>query len=145
MKFKLGDYVKIVEREQTAADVKSGMFYPHFCGLAGTVDRIYDGEVCVDVDLETLPSAMLKRHRDIQDNIKKKWLDGLSQEARNRLSGADKQFKLAYTILVQDADLAGASRPAVSKKADEPPLSSEEIEAQELAFLKEREEALKNK
>ena len=116
MKVKEGEYVKIVEREVTPADVKGGSFYPYFCGIAGTVDRVYDQEVCLKVDLETLPQDVLKRHLDIQESIKRKWLNGLSGEARNRLTPAEKQFQLSYTILVQSSDLEKA-KPGEAKAA----------------------------
>lgn len=108
MKFKEGDYVKITAREVTPNDIKSGTFYPYYCGLAGTVDRIYDKEICIKIDLVTLPESMLKRHLDVQESIRKKWLNNLSGEARNRLTPEEKKFDLSYTILVQMADLEKA-------------------------------------
>src|SRR5665647_49541 len=108
MKFKEGDYAKIVDREVTPADVKSCMYYPYFRGLAGTVDKIFDEQICLKVDPDTLPESILKRHKEVQDSIKRKWLNGLSGEARNRLTTEEKQFNLSYTILVNDADLVQA-------------------------------------
>ena len=170
MSFKQGEYVKIIEREQTPADVKNGTYYPFFCGLAGTVDRIYDNEICISVDLDTLPKDVLKRHTEIQDAIKKKWLNGLSGEARNRLTPEEKRFELAYTILVQTIDLEkskpGTPKPAAIKsaapvdqpeesapapkaaKAEEAPIfeessAADELSAAERAFLREREEQAK--
>lgn len=105
MKFKQGDYVRVIDREVTSADLKDGSFYKFFCGLSGTVDRVYDDEVCVNVELESLPEAIRKRHIEIQNSMKKKWIDGLSGEMRNRLTTEDKQFDLSYTILVRPADL----------------------------------------
>lgn len=163
MKFKQGDYVKIIDRDQTPTDLKNGTYYPFFCGLAGTVDRIYDGEVCLKVDPDTLPAALLKRHSDIQESIRRKWLNGLSGEARNKLSAEEKRFELAYTILVQSTDLEkakpGEVKPAAIKSIRplNPPaeevavapevksVTSEDLEAKELEFLKQREEELKDK
>jgi len=105
MTFKEGDYVRIIERDVTSTDLKNGTFYPYFRGLAGVVDRIYDKEICIRVDPETLPEDVLKRHLDIQESIKQKWLNGLSGEARNRLTPQEKQFELAYTMLIQSTDL----------------------------------------
>ncbi|MCL6630835.1 MAG: hypothetical protein K6U00_14670, partial [Armatimonadetes bacterium] len=119
MKFKAGDYVKVVVREVTQSDLKSGLFYPHFCGLAGTVDRIYDDQVCVRIDPDSLPEDIRNRHFDIQESIKRKWLNGLSGEARNKLTPEEKQFDLAYTILVRSNDLVkakpGATEPIAIK------------------------------
>lgn len=148
MKFKLGDSVRIVTREQTPADVKSGTFYPFYCGLCGTIDRIYDEEVCVLVDLDSLPEDMLKRHHSIQDSMKKKWLDGLSNEARNRLSAEDKRFDLAYTLLVQSADLEKAEGVTAAIKGTIPaltsstPVSSKDLDANEEAYLEARKKEL---
>jgi len=105
MRIKEGDYVRIVEREVAPADAKTGLFYPYFAGLAGTVDRVYNKEVCVSVDLETLPEDVLKRHNGIQDSMRRKWLNGLSNEVRNKLAPEDKKFELAYKILVHSTDL----------------------------------------
>ena len=116
MKFKDGDYVKVIIRDITPNDIKNGTFYAHYCGLAGTVDRIYDKEICVCVDQQTLPEEMLKRHLDIQESIRRKWLNGLSGEARNRLGPDEKRFDLAYTILVQESDLEKA-KPGEVKRA----------------------------
>lgn len=153
MKFKEGDYVKIVTREPTAADLKNCTFYAHFCGLAGVIDRIYEEEVCLKIDQDTLPETVRKRHLDIQDSMKRKWLNGLSGEARNRLTPEEKRFELAYTILVQLADLEKANKPAapkpeaikIEKPLNEPakPATLEDIEAAEEAHLREIEEAQK--
>jgi hypothetical protein len=137
MKFKEGDYVKIIERDPTPADVKNGTYYPYFCGLSGTVDKVYDTEICLKVDPETLPEDVLKRHTDIQESIKRKWLNSLSGEARNRLTPEDKRFELAYTILVQSDDLE-KSKPGTPKPTAvrgvrplNPPSTAEDSDATE--------------
>ena len=62
---------------------------------------------------------MRARHRAGSEAQRQKWLDGLSDEARNRLSAAEKQFSLRYTILVATSDLAadGDSRTRRSASA----------------------------
>jgi len=197
MQFKEGDAVRVIDREVTPADTKAATYYPHLKGLAGVVDKIYEKEICVKVDAESLPVEIRKRHLDIQESMKKKWLNGLSGEARTRLTPEERQFSLAYTILVQATDLEkvgpgeGAKPPSGKKpspaapkaekpspepkpkpaKADAPPkaapkpakvesapkapkaekptaehsVTPNELEAAELAFLKERERALKGK
>ena len=121
MRFKEGDCVRIVEREATPADAKNEAFYPYFCGLVGTVDRVYGKEICVKVDLEALPKDALKRHLNIQESIKRKWLDNVSGEVRHRLTPEEKRFELAYTILVQSGDLeklqSGKARQAAIERA----------------------------
>ena len=172
MKFKEGDYVRIVTREATPADVKGGLFYPHFCGLSGVVDRIYGDEICLKVDQDSLPETVRKRHVDVQESIRRKWLNGLSGEARNRLSAEEKRFELAYTILVQSSDLQpakpGEAKPAAIKSvkpiseapaaaAEETPdrksaakadasksVTESDLAAAEEEFLRQRAEAIKD-
>lgn len=154
-KFKEGDYVKIITREASASDMRNRTYYPFFGGLAGIVDKIYDEEICLKVDLDTLPHDMLARHNSVQDSIRRKWLDGLSGEARNKLSAEDKKFELAYTMLVQSADLEKAKqgevvraaskavKPEAQKEAPIKSVTSKDLEAAEEEFLHEREKALK--
>jgi hypothetical protein len=138
MKFKEGEWVKVLEREPSPADLKNGTFYAYFCGLIGTVDRVYDDEICIRVDISSLPDDIRKRHLDIQDSMKKKWINGLSGEMRNRLSAEDKQFDLSYTILVQESDLEKtkpgepvppSTKTVKTKKAIEPAAQSEVSES----------------
>jgi hypothetical protein len=103
---KVGDRVRVVDREPTPADVKSGLYYGYFRDLVGVIERVYDDNtVCVDVDIETLPEDVLLRHKDIQTAARDKWIAGLSQEQRNRLSEQDKQFKMSYKVVVAAADV----------------------------------------
>ena len=105
--FKEGDRVQVVDREATAADIKSSLFYNHYRGLIGTVQRVFEttDDVAVTVDEASLPEAICTRHLDIRQQMKTKWLDGLSEEARNRLSEQEKDFALRYTILIEPKDL----------------------------------------
>src|SRR5579883_3011448 len=99
--FKEGDRVQIVDREATADDAKSGLFYNYFRGLTGTVQKIYaTEEVAVEIEPDSLSELVAKRHGDTQEQMKTKWLDGLSEEARNRLTDAERDFRLRYTLLV---------------------------------------------
>ncbi|MDD3152580.1 MAG: hypothetical protein PHE45_06765 [Bacteroidales bacterium] len=142
MKFKEGDYVKVISREQTPEDVKNGTYYPHFGGLCGTVDRIYDDTICIKVDIDSLPKDMMKRHQDVEESIRKKWLNGLSGEARNRLSAEDRRFNLAYTILVSANDLEMA-KPAPKSQEEPRAIKNKDLDAAEQEFLKSREKAIK--
>ena len=46
-----GAPVRLSDRETTAADVKSGLFYPHYRGLTGTIVKLYaDGTATVTID-----------------------------------------------------------------------------------------------
>lgn len=108
-----GDIVQIADRETTAADTKSGLFYPHYRGLWGTLGKVYaDGTATVNVSPDSLAPEIKARHESGTQGMRQKWLDGLSDEARNRLSAAEKKFALRYTVLVSLDDLAAASVPA---------------------------------
>jgi hypothetical protein len=102
-----GDPVRVVDREVLAADTKSQLYYSHYKGLTGTITKIYpDASAVVTVDTESLPTEIRSRHTDGSEKLRKKWLDGLSDEARNKLSASEKKFGLRYTLLVGVSDLA---------------------------------------
>jgi hypothetical protein len=124
-----GDPVTVAARDQTPADIKSGLYYPHYGGLTGTILKVYAEEASVLVDRETLPVELRKRHEENEKSMKAKWLDGLSDEARNRLTGAEKKFALNYAILVAVSDLL----PGEAKR-----ITPEELAAKEEAFLASR-------
>ena len=107
-----GDPVQVADREIAGADAKSGLFYPHYRGLTGTIAKVYpDGTAAVTVVPESLPGEMRDRHKAGSEAQRQKWLDGLSDEARNRLSAAEKKFSLRYTILVATTDLSPSAAP----------------------------------
>ena len=108
-KFKEGDRVRIVDREATPEDAKSGMFHNHFRGLVGVIQKVYaTNEVAIEVDQSTLAEPIAVRHIEMQEQMKNKWLDGLSDEARNRLTPNERNFNLRYTVLVSLNDLKAA-------------------------------------
>ena len=106
---KQGDRVRIADREATAEDLKSNLFHNHFRGLIGTVQKVFaNNEVAVDVEMSTLNEVIATRHVEMQEQMKNKWLDGLSEDARTRLTPNERAFKLRYTVLVSLADLKEA-------------------------------------
>jgi len=122
MPVKAGDKVVVVTREVTAEDAKSGLYYSYFGGLTGTVDRVYpDGSVCVDVDLESLSEETRRRHLEMQEAERKRWLDGLSDDVRNRLAPEQKQLKMSYRILVsrQDLEIVRGGKSAPEPRSEE--------------------------
>lgn len=127
--FTPGTTVTIHSREQTAADLKSGLYYPHYAGLTGTILKAYAEEVSVLVDRETLPQELRKRHEENEKAMRQKWLDGLSDEGRNRLTTAEKQFSLNYAILVSVNDITPGTAPR---------LTPSELDKAEEAFLASR-------
>ena len=132
-KLQEGDTVRLSDREAVAADIKSQLFYPYFRGLAGTVAKVYaDDTVLVNIESDSLPEEIRRRHTDDTENMRRKWLDGLSDEARNRLTANEKRFALRYALLVSVNDLT------VSESADPPRKSMAEIEAEELQHLEQK-------
>jgi len=108
-----GDPVRLANREPGAADTKSGLFYPHYRNLTGVVSKLYaDGTATISIDPESLPPEIRARHQVGTDAMRQKWLDGLSDEARNKLSAAEKKFSLRYNLLVGVADLVPTDAPA---------------------------------
>jgi len=134
---KEGDRVQIADRPQTADDVKSSMFYNHFRGLTGIVQKMYTTEAAIEIELDVLPDAVTSRHIDIQEAMKAKWLEGLSEESKNRLTDQERDFRLRYTVLVASSDLVAAGpKPAVPPVS--PPATGRATE-QDLAAAEEAE------
>jgi ribosomal protein L21E len=135
-RFKEGDRVQIAEREATAEDVKSGLYYPHFGGLTGIVQKVYEtGDASIEVDLTSLPEEVAHRHEEMRLTMQTKWLDGLSEEARNRLSDAERNFNLRYTLLTSVSDLCIPTLPAAKETSR---LTSADLDAQEAAEIERR-------
>ena len=106
--------VRLADREPSAADTKSGLFYSHYRNLTGTVAKLYaDSTATISVDPESLPAEIRSRHRAGTDALRQKWLDGLSDEARNKLSAAEKKFSLRYNLLVGVTDLIPTDAKAI--------------------------------
>ena len=127
-----GAPVRLADRDTSAADTKSGLFYPYYRGLTGTIAKLYsDNTAAIAVDPDSLPEDIRKRHQAGTDAMRQKWLDGLSDEGRNKLSAAEKKFSLRYSLLVSLTDLTPAEAPELSRK------SIAEIEADEAAHLAE--------
>ena len=153
-----GDTVRVVDRAQVQADIKSNMYFPHYAGLTGVVGKVYpDNTASITIDTDSLPSVIRTRHENSTAQMRQKWLDGLSDEARNRLTAAEKKLSLRYAILVSVDDLnpearssAAIASPAkktealaqVTAKATPAPVDAgrktlEEIEAEEAQHLAE--------
>lgn len=137
---KAGDAVQVVDREATPADEKASQFFNYFRNLTGTLERIYDdGKATIVVDNESLPAEILERHKELTEKARSKWLDGLSDEARNRLTPEEKQFNMRYSILVRMEDITkkGAKKPAKKAVASDA-ISQSDLDAAEEAALKAR-------
>ncbi len=133
---KEGDRVQIVARSTTAEDAKSSLYYAYFSGLTGTVQKVYEtDEAAIEVELDALPEGVAQRHNDVQEAMKTRWLEGLSEEGRNRLTDQERAFRLRYTVLVATRDIVAAApralepdKPARRTEADL--AAAEEVEIQ---------------
>jgi len=138
---KTGDHVKIIDRDMTLADVKSGLYYDYFRNLTGTIERIYDDNTaCINVDLDCLSEEVVNNHRQIEESIRNKWINGLGQEQRAKLKESDKKLSLRYNILVSVSDLA----PAAEKKPEAKTSSAAEKRPTQADIEKAEEEYLKS-
>ncbi len=137
--FNEGQRVEIVDRDANAEDVKSGLFYNHFRGLTGTIQKVYaTEEIAVEIEQESLVDAVAARHLEVQESMKAKWLDGLSEEGRNRLTDKERDFKLRYTLLVHANDLKAPSAAAIPVGTR---ATSADLAAAEQAYLESRKTA----
>src|SRR5438132_5053713 len=101
-----GDLVRIVDREATPQDQKVGLFYNHYRCLPGQVRKIYGGEqAAVKIEADSLPEDIRARHASTRDQMRERWLEGLTDDARRRVKAEQKQFELSYVILVGVQDL----------------------------------------
>jgi len=160
-KLKEGDAVQVVDREATPADEKSRTFFNHYRNARGILEKLYeDGTATVVLEADTLPDEIRARHADLTEKARQKWLDGLSSEARSRLTPEEQQFDMRYTILVEAGDLlpagsapakqsqAGAasaeSAPRAARKARDPeakPVTSSDLDQAEEEFLRQRQQS----
>jgi hypothetical protein len=105
-KFKEGDRVQIRAREAQGKEAHEGRYAPHLANAVGTVLKVYaPQEIAVDLDLESLPDAIRQRHAEQQTRMHERWLNSLSEEARNRLTDDEKSFHLRYVALLAEDDL----------------------------------------
>ena len=101
-----GDRVRIADRPANPQDLKSGLFFNHYRGLPGSVQKVYkDLQVAVEVELDALPEDVWKRHMATRDQMRQRWLDGLADDVRRKLTPEQKEFQLRYVVLVAAGDL----------------------------------------
>lgn len=140
------DRVRVATREQTSEDARNATYFPFLGGLTGTVLKVYSAqEVAVEVEPASLSADIRRRHHDIRDQMKTKWLDGLSEEGRSRLTEREKDFHLRYIVLVSMGDLekiAPVQPPPPSAEATDPEaparLTSADLERAEAEELLRR-------
>lgn len=139
MAFTNGDRVKIISRETTSADSKSGLYYDYFRNLTGTVEHVYeDNSASISIDFDSLPEDVQLRHLETTEAVRQRWLKGLSGEQRDRMSDKEKAVSLKYNILVSLSDLEPGPKAKASSKT--PKVSAErktedELEKAETEYL----------
>lgn len=112
-KFKDGDRVQVKVREAQGKEAIEGRYAPHLGGTRGTILKVYSPqEIAVDLDIDSLPENVRQRHAEQQSTMHEKWLNSLSDEARNRLTDEEKSFRLRYVVLLSEADLEPLKEPA---------------------------------
>jgi hypothetical protein len=104
-RFRAGENVRIADRAATAQDMKTGLFFNHFRGLVGSIQKVYGAEASVEIDLDALPEDIWKRHMQTRDQMRERWLEGMAADVRRKLTPEEKQFDLRYVVLVAVSDI----------------------------------------
>lgn len=106
MKFSIGERVVIKTREATDDDMLSQLYYNYFGGLRGViVKEPEENHFAISVDRDSLPSDILKRHKEIEKLERDRWLAGISEEQKRNMTAQQKQYTFDYTVLVDANDL----------------------------------------
>jgi len=118
LKFKDGERVRIIEREPGTPDPKALTYYPFFKNLTGKVIKSYDdNSIALDIDRSSLPEDIRQRHELSETGMREKWLAGLGEEEREKLTEKAKRFRLRYTLLVSANDaILDEGKPSRSSK-----------------------------
>jgi hypothetical protein len=118
---KNGDRVRIIDADPGVADPKALVYYDFYRNLTGTVVKAYDdGTVALSVDRTTLPVEVRQRHEESERVLRDKWLSGLSEDDRNKLTQKEQRFSLKYMLLVSTKHVvpeAGSGESAKAKQA----------------------------
>jgi hypothetical protein len=119
--WKPGDRVKVVDREVTKEDRATSTYYHHLANLTGTVTQFYNkDEVAVRIDPEAFTPIIAEAHKEAVKRMRAKFIDGLSEEQRRKLTKGEKQFSANYVLLLHSDDLAkGPPAPKPVKVAEE--------------------------
>ena len=146
--FKEGDRVRIVERDPGSPDPKALTYYPFYKNLTGKIIKAYeDNSIALDVDLASLPEDIRLRHEKSEFGMREKWLAGLGEEEREKLSEKAKRFHLRYTLLVSANDVViyegkpgRASKAAAADEAGDvtPRKTEAELAAAEEEYLRSK-------
>ncbi len=108
-KWKEGDRVKVVTRDVTLDDRKSGRYFDHMHDLVGTIQNVYaEDEVAVKVERDTMSKVATEVQKEALRRMREKFLGSISDEQKGRLTPEELNFGANYVLLVRSADLVKA-------------------------------------
>lgn len=146
-KFKDGDRIRIQERDSGTPDPKALTYYPFYKNLSGKVIKSYpDNTVAIEIDRGSLPEDVRLRHEASEQSMRDKWLGGLGEEEREKLSEKHKNFSLRYTLLLNANDVEAddspaprikRSKPVTTESDGTPRKTAADIEAAEQEYLRQ--------
>lgn len=106
MALKAGDRVRVISREVTADDRKSGRYFDHMKGLEGVIESIYSKEeVAVKIDPDKLINPALAVHAEATRRMQDRFVSQVSEEARQLLTKEEVEFPANYVLLAKLDDL----------------------------------------
>lgn len=109
MKYAEGDRVRIVAREATVEDQKSGRYYSHMSGLTGTVQNIYgEAELAVRIDPETLTKPSRDVLNSATERMRQRNISDTPQEQLKQFTKEELEFDVHYMLLLHQDDLEKA-------------------------------------
>ena len=104
--WKEGDQVRVVTRTVTDEDKKSNRYYSHMAGLTGSVQAVYeDSRVAIKVERVSMSDITADVHKTATERMRKKFVEGVSEEQKKALTKAEMEFDVNYVLLVQEKDL----------------------------------------
>jgi hypothetical protein len=150
--FKSGQRVRIIDAEPGNADPKALVYYNFYRNLIGSVMKVYDdGTMALSIDRRSLQPEIRERHEQTERVLRDKWLNGLSEEERNKLTQKEQRFSLNYMLLVSskyvvpDSGDAGSAKSKASTPAKQPNAAADTSPARpSLADLEAAEEQYLN-
>jgi len=107
--WKEGDRVRIVARPVTDEDRKKNQYFEHMGGLIGTIQNVYEGEIAVKVDKNSLSKVSRDIHKGATERLRERFLaSGISEEQKKLLTADELNFDVHYMLLVLAKDLETA-------------------------------------
>ena len=109
MSFKIGDRVKVIERDVTAEDRKANRYYTHMIGLTGSIQAIYsEDQVSILVENDSMPPVTKRVHGDAEARLRRTFAERTGEEAKKGLTTEELNFPMNFVILARTVDLVKA-------------------------------------